>query len=151
MFPEVKRSSWPTGSYSLISTVFGCPEEDDHGWHRGYINMSVPLQKRAKQKWKMPRPDDVKHTADPHIMGPYSFYQLQLNFCTRLSAVVDRQINLVNNDMISAENTSSRHGGVRGWPAGTYCILKAGLSCPEGIDLKETMKLITVLFGTLEN
>ena len=135
LFPEIKLSSWPTGSYSLISTVFGCPEDDDHGWHRGYINMSVPLQ-NAIQKWKMPRPAEVQHTADPHIMGPYSFHSLQLNFCTRLDVAVDHDNSSADGD-VSSTNTSSRHDVSGGWPAGTYCILKAGLSCPEGINLKQ--------------
>ena len=129
-FLEMKRSAWPTGSYSLISTVFGCPEDDDHGWHRGYINMSVPVQK-AEQRWKMPRPEGAQHTADPHIMGPYSFHKLQLNLCTRM-AIVDDSVKESVDGFPSMGNTSSQHNVNQSWPAGTYCILKAGASCPAG-------------------
>ena len=126
-FLEIKRSAWPTGSYSLISTVFGCPEDDDHGWHRGYINMSVPVQK-AEQKWKMPRPEGVQHTADPHIMGPYSFHKLQLNFCSRMDFVDDS----VKESAVDDVPSTDQHNVNRSWPTGTYCILRANASCPAG-------------------
>ena len=131
LFPEIKRSTWPRGSYSLISTVFGCPEKDGHGWYRGYINMSVPV-KQGIQKWKMPRPEEVQHTADPHIMGPYNFHNLQLNFCTRLDIAVGDVNESAIGGVSSTDNTSSRHDVIEEWPAGVYCIVQAGLSCPEG-------------------
>ena len=80
--------------------------------------MSAP-DVNAKQKWKMPRPEGAQHTADPHIMGLYSFYKLQLNFCTRLNAAD-------HNDVSDAKD------GIGGWPVGTYCIINAGMSCPKG-------------------
>ena len=102
--------------------------------------MSVPVQ-NAEQKWKMPRTGELQHTADPHIMGPYGYHSLQLNFCTRMVAAsaVDHDTSSADDDVSSANNTSSRHSVSGGWPVGTYCILKAGLFCPEGnIDFKGT-------------
>ena len=135
MFSEIKESIWPKGSYSLISTVFGCPEGDGYGWRVGYVNISTPVQKHV-QTWKMPHAHEDQNTPDPHILGPYHYYTLQLNFCTRISRDYNNSLKIDDVTMTSdAGDVSDRNTDVddeETWPPGTYCLIQAGHSCPGG-------------------
>ena len=90
--------------------MFGCPENELHGWKTGYINMTLNTNSR-NMFWN----DKDPFTFEPHILGPYTQKSVQLNIC------------LMKNNSSLFESSSEKM-----WPDGNYCIYKVGDSCPEG-------------------
>ena len=119
------------GSYSLISTIFGCPESDGYGWKKGHINMSTPVQSLT-QKWKVPRPALSQHTPDPHIMGPYHLFTLQLNFCTRMAHENESDVYSSSEGFNMPAAGGESRDVITSWPQGSYCLIQAGDACPGG-------------------
>ena len=79
--------------------------------------MTIPTT-ALKHHWKMPEniTDTNQVTLDPHILGPYHFWSLQLNFCTRQD----------DNDVRYDGNVTTE------WPSGDYCLFQKGENCPFG-------------------
>ncbi|XP_067684469.1 uncharacterized protein [Haliotis asinina] len=70
-----KQTSWPTGSYGLLAPFYGCPEPPEYGWQLGYINLTY-----SPAQWQVDYQVWPEHL---HLLGPYNWFQLQLNFCMR--------------------------------------------------------------------
>jgi hypothetical protein len=90
--------------------MFGCPESADHGWTSGYVNMTLNANSR-NMFWN----DDEPFSFEPYILGPYTQQTLQINFCI-----------MKTNRTQLTNGTQEKH-----WPAGNYCIYKAGDNCPR--------------------
>ncbi|XP_046359118.2 uncharacterized protein LOC124137050 [Haliotis rufescens] len=75
----MKLSQWPAGSYSLLSTVFGCPEPESHGWSLGYINLTLSMKTNYRQWF----PERFR------MLGPYHKQHFQFNFCSRTDSAVN--------------------------------------------------------------
>lgn len=90
--------------------MFGCPESADYGWATGYVNMTLNANSR-NMFWS----NDDPYSFEPYILGPYTQRTLQINFCVMKS----NRTQLTN-------GTQEKH-----WPAGNYCIYKAGDNCPK--------------------
>ncbi|XP_060063809.1 uncharacterized protein LOC132544254 [Ylistrum balloti] len=105
------QSAWPYGNYALPMSSYGCPEAGVYQWETGYINLT--LNKNAKaQAWN----DDDLMTFEPYLMGPYHTHSFQWNFCVRRKSSDPWIKNRPN------------------WPAGHYCIYRAGDQCPAGFS-----------------
>ncbi|VDI03839.1 Hypothetical predicted protein [Mytilus galloprovincialis] len=82
-------SIWPTGSYALPASMYGCPEDD---WEMRYINLTLPISSNdmyweSSGTFYIIKTDlyvfNRSHLKDLHILGPYSKRSFQLNFCVR--------------------------------------------------------------------
>ncbi|VDI03838.1 relaxin family peptide receptor 2 [Mytilus galloprovincialis] len=81
---------WPTGSYALPASMYGCPEGD---WDTRYINLTLPLSSNDVFYWESSGTDymegygnkifHIRHSKDLYILGPYSKRSVQLNFCVQ--------------------------------------------------------------------
>lgn len=111
-YQERQKSSWPAGPYALPTAIYGCPEEDSHGWNLMYINLSLPEGTKERHRWN----DDNIYTVEPHLLGPYYTHTVQMNFCVK-----DKEQNKTG-----------------AWSSGQYCIYRAEYSCPAG-ELKLAM------------
>ncbi|KAL5014485.1 hypothetical protein ScPMuIL_008755, partial [Solemya velum] len=105
---ERQKSSWPAGPYALPTAIYGCPEEDSHGWNLMYINLSLPEGTKERHRWN----DDNIYTVEPHLLGPYYTHTVQMNFCVK-----DKEQNKTG-----------------AWSSGQYCIYRAEYSCPAGFE-----------------
>ena len=106
---EIQATRWPDGIYGLQATMFGCPENELHGWATGYANLTIDTNS-SNMIWN----DDDPDSFEPHILGPYTKQSVQLNFCIKK-----------NSSRLEKSSATT-------WPGGNYCIYKAGNACPEG-------------------
>ncbi|XP_071131860.1 uncharacterized protein [Mytilus edulis] len=107
---------WPTGSYALPASMYGCPEGD---WDTRYINLTLPVSSNDMY-WESSGTDymvgsgnkvfHIPHSKDLYILGPYSKRSVQLNFC------------------VQDGNDPSRLQEAQG----NFCIYDIGKGCAKG-------------------
>ncbi|CAC5409404.1 unnamed protein product [Mytilus coruscus] len=109
-------SIWPTGSYALPASMYGCPEDD---WEMRYINLTLPISSNdmywesSGTFYSLRYYGDVfnySHLKDLHILGPYSKRSFQLNFCVKDS-----------NDSSGLQTAQ-----------GNFCLYDIGKGCANG-------------------
>jgi hypothetical protein len=96
-------ASWPTGSFALPKTAFGCPEQDVFPWVESPITF-----------WGQ---HSVSLSNNFHMAGPVRNDSWSLVFCAKYE------------DTMSPEDIANQ----KQWPAGDYCLFKVEEHCPEGM------------------
>lgn len=100
-----ERRNWPGGQYALLNTEGGCPKSTTTEWSAGYIK----FHSESKQGERDDAASEPNHLAKP-VFGK----------------------NGTNNFVYIRTCKRATKASGPAWPKGSYCIHRAGGSCPTG-------------------
>ncbi|KAL4221447.1 hypothetical protein ACF0H5_019704 [Mactra antiquata] len=132
--PYEVPDEWPSGSYTLLMSKYGCPRGR---WKRGYIsfnwkspqillshghkfhcnNYNITTFEYSTQCRKLIS-DKTLPTSSSKLFGPFSKYKMTLNFCQRQM------------DANGADNRNT-------WPKVSFRIFDSNGTCPKGFKTEE--------------
>lgn len=101
-------TKWPRGTYSLpmVDNELACPSSSGVYWQIGY-------RMQDTETAIIPLIGGNVWSSPCHLRGPYGKLYTQLNFCNKKDTSFDPDYD---------------------WPAGEYCVLRNGGSCPTGFS-----------------
>ncbi|KAL4221448.1 hypothetical protein ACF0H5_019705 [Mactra antiquata] len=132
--PYEVPDEWPSGSYTLLMSKYGCPRGR---WKRGYIsfnwkspqillshghkfhcnNYNITSFEYSTQCRKLIS-DKTMQTSSSNLFGPFSKYKMTLNFCQR---------------QMDADGEDNRNS----WPKIPFRIFDSDGTCPKGFKTEE--------------
>ena len=107
-------TKWPRGTYSLpmVDNEIACPSSSGVYWQIGYRIQDT-------ETLIVPLIGGNVWSSPCHLRGPYGKLYTQLNFCNKKDTSFDPDYD---------------------WPAGEYCVLRNGGSCPTGRLLEHCIR-----------